>query len=57
MALKALVSYRKLKLHIQSDSTEILTSFTFGKAADLYKHGPFDAGFWKEQVPVYYTLW
>jgi len=30
---------------------------TFGKAADLYKHGPFDAGFWKEQVPVYYTLW
>jgi len=32
MALKALVSYRKLKLQLQSDATEFLTSFTFGKA-------------------------
>jgi hypothetical protein len=32
MALKALVSHRKLKLQIQSDATEFLTSFTFGKA-------------------------
>ena len=32
MALKALISHRKLKLQIQSDATEFLTSFTFGKA-------------------------
>ena len=32
MALKALISHRKLKLQIQSDATESLTSFTFGKA-------------------------
>ena len=29
---------------------------TFGKIADLYKHGPFDVKFWKEQVPFYYTI-
>ena len=30
---------------------------TSGKVFDLFKHGPLDSGFWKEQVPVYYTLW
>ncbi|MBF83956.1 MAG: hypothetical protein CL489_05705 [Acidobacteria bacterium] len=28
----------------------------FGKGFDLYKHGPFDWAFWKEQIPVYYEI-
>jgi hypothetical protein len=28
----------------------------FGKGFDLYKHGPFDWSFWKEQIPVYYEI-
>ena len=30
---------------------------TSGKVFDLFKYGPLDSRFWKEQVPVYYTLW
>ena len=32
MALKALVSYSKLRLKVESDATESVTSFVFGKA-------------------------
>ena len=30
---------------------------TADKVYDLFDHGPFSSRFWKEQVPVYYTLW